>query len=1227
MPGQIFSLWSIRAAGDVNGNGVDDVALTLAPQGPAYVQTSNGEPTALMSVLVDGSLFKLDSATNSFRLDQLKTPLNPYNRSQLYDVASTSTSDYYPGLQNWFDPILSFTPGALTSVSTGTSTNPDSAKSYSPPAAVVGPQGQIYLFFSGEDDSGTNNASGLWMAYQDSSGNWQQQSLSVASSCNRSTPSASYYDGKLYVAFADTSGDIHIAVCSGSPEQSSNWTSYQVITTVDEATAYSPTLIAENGRLALYFPTNNNTGYGTNYEYLRYLYSVDPSNTSNNGEWGSSYNSATGQYSGISGQLNYEVTSPIAATTFQGRTVLAYRSYNTGFGYNVGNGDIQLLTQVASQPTSSDPTSSISWVSSTTSVDNINGVGLTTDQSLLYLTSSTGYGNNNGTSVIWSLNPTLNTVGQADGTWTMANQASWSGPSVWNQAYVNGSEQQYSVATVNPFMLNGQLMGTWTDSNKNVQIASLAATVDSPSQASLAGYSIDGNIDINGDGLKDLLISDPSDPSKSVDNQYALFGGDYLNIASQVGTQGNDVVQGTSLADVIYTLQGADQVNSLGGADVIYTGAGDDQVSIIDNAFIRIDAGSGFDALMLEGNVNQSYDFRLNLSNPEYFAGTKLRDFELINSQDFGSNTLYFDAEAINTINPDRTLFLTSDSTDIILLSSEFNRNRSYDTTYGGTLWKAYAAAPADAQPDTDSPALIYVSNTETTVEKLDPSAKTSTPRLTSAAEPQLPLPSTLAGPAQLFGNGFSLQAYRATTGATEVRYTISRASSDIRQVIAYRSTTENSTADPGLHYDAIAGILPFEKGVTSLDITIPIDSKAFQQLRGGKVSLVAEELPEHGQQALHLVVNNGANADDPTAEASTLSGFALTPTDDQRQFLLQFRTDCSTPAPAPAAMAMAMAPAPAAAAAPASAAPLSLYRRTAADAALRDAGTLQSLLHTTDNGRDGLDLDGQANQQVSLEFLLNTATAAHAVSRITSAGEAIPIGVLGRQATLEPPSLSPLSSPETVDYEAINSGLVDFSSITPDQYKLIDWGLADFAAIATSAASAASLDYGLINYSQFDSAEEFAALATTIQYDEITGRHLAAIAANPLSQDSFRVVIGDKGETMRQRGSSLNDLFRVRSGGRLIASGGDGADFYFSNTKNFKMVIKDLAAGDHISLAKFTDHDLSTGRLDILQKGSTAIVAFQGHSLVKLLNTDSTNLIFDNGNLFLQPQPITPPV
>jgi hypothetical protein len=900
---QTWNLWSIRAAGDVNGNGVDDVLLSLAPQGPAYKEVTSGQPSALQSVLVDGSLFKVDSTTNSFRLDQLKAPLNPYNSSQLYDVGSTSTSDYAPSLQNWFEPILGFRPGSLSSASTGTIASAGAAESYAPPCPVVSAEGETYLFFSGADRAGTNQASGLWMAYLDDSGSWQQQSLSgssngsVGSSCSDSTPSAAYFDGQLYVAYADVNQQIRIAVCSGSPQDLSNWSEYAVFTTVNETTNSSPTLIAEAGRLAIYFPSDNSGGPST--QTLRYLYSNNPGSTT--ASWGGSFDAAKSVYSGISQQLEVNgstqaVTSPIAATTFGGRTVLAYRGFNSSFINGVSNGTVQIATQGYTETDGSKPGVSRDWTIYDTGRSNVNGVGLTTDQALLYLTTSGPWDSLSPSSTVWSLSP-----GTSSDSWNAPQPAGLaSSPSLANLS-------QYGV--INPFFLDGKIMAAWTTYGDAVQVSDLNLTVGAPSQQSPAGYSIDGNIDINGDGFTDVLISDPSDPAESFNNQYALFGGDFLNIASQVGTPGNDNLVGTPLSDVIYSLSGSDVVISAGGKDVIYTGSGDDRISISDNSFIRIDAGSGFDTLLLQGLVNQAYDFRLAVDTPQYFAGTRLRDVELISSIDYGANTLSLDVAAVNAINPDRILFLTPDAADTIELSG-FVRNADFDTSYGGALWSAYAAG-LQTTPADSSPSLVYVLNPsgasggdplganmtllpgDVSPDSLRSPTLYSTASGPAAADPvTLPLPSAVAS-SVTFGVGLTLVAYRSDPDSSLVRFAIERSDFRRRQVIAYASSAAESSAEPGRHYTAIAGLLVLEPGQSRQELTVPIDSAAFKALRGATLSLSVEELLDRGQSALHLLLAPAVAAA-AVAAPPVLSGFELTPNVFGDGASLRFRADAN---------------------------------------------------------------------------------------------------------------------------------------------------------------------------------------------------------------------------------------------------------------------------------------------------------------------------------------------
>ena len=447
-------------------------------------------------------------------------------------------------------------------------------------------------------------------------------------------------------------------------------------------------------------------------------------------------------------------------------------------------------------------------------------------------------------------------------------------------------------------------------------ILPLTVTTAAAVQKSLAGYSIDGNVDVNGDGFSDMLISDPSNPTAGIDNQYVLFGGDYLDLASQVGTEANDTLIGTPLADVIYSIGGADVVQSNGGADVIYTGSGDDQVLIKDSSFWRIDAGSGFDQLLLQGLANQSYNFQLNTTSPQYFAGTKLRDIELISSLGYGANALSFDAAAVNAFNSDRILFLTCDTTDSIALSNEFERDARFDSDDFGKTWYAYAAHQQAGLSNNaalnGNPALVYVlaagnvsiaTTNATTANATAPalSADQSSLQKSGGYSPDWPAsrrePITLSDIASStdLGNGVALLAYKTTSSSAAARFEIRRSNTSERQVFLYASSSTNATASPGRDCDAVAGLLVLEAGEARKEITVPIDSEAFQLMRRGSLSLQVEELPDQGQNPLHLLIRPEAPAalpaERPTAPP-VLSGFELTPSADGAAASLRFRAD-----------------------------------------------------------------------------------------------------------------------------------------------------------------------------------------------------------------------------------------------------------------------------------------------------------------------------------------------
>ena len=984
----VFSLWSLRAAGDVNGNGVDDILLALTPQGPSYQAQSDGKPAAIYSALIDGALFNVDQTTNTFNLSDLKAALNPYNSIELYDVTTSSYSDEYQSLQNWFSPILKYqAPASVNTVENLISTNPTGRTTNSPaPTITRDDQGNLYTVTTlvneydlssimhvgiGQNSLDPNNVHYIPIDLSIipkslSGGSFPSTSIAPL------TPGAAIHNGKLFVAipsakntkdgYGSTTNDIWIAYANLGDydylSEVSNWTSYLLSSnqnTNSEYTYLTPTLVSEGERLAVYFPAGDE---GNNDENLliHYLYSNDPTSPD---AWGSTLgedNAYTGSSSTISIDTNLSttppvkgwssngdviVTSPIAATTYQGRTVLAFRGYAKGGGDNVKNGDLLLaFAPTAVGASANNMSVSADWTLWSSNTTEINTPSITTDQANLYITY-TPWDTSSPDAYFFpvalnidNLSPDQPVDLKSSSLVKDTNdykvpitlqQAGRNGMTTSNYAngYFTGAETQTNNIGNAPQAVTPSIDGNklyFTNQVNGTYPGTMSAAVsidyatDIPSFGvnqinrrgySLAGYSLDGNIDVNGDGFSDILLSDPSDPSLAVDNQYVLFGGDFLDIANQVGTNGDDTLIGSPLADVIYSLAGDDTVITNGGADVVYTGAGGDTIAITGNDFFRIDTGAGIDSLLLHGDVDQRYDFRLDgLAVREYYPGTKLKNIELISSIDYGSNTLSFDPKAISAFNDDRMLFLTPDSSDQIKLYNDdyftFSRYASFDTNFGGVTWNAYATS-SEVQ-SFDSPALVYVLNpepgddswltTNVNIYTASSAADKASQEVLHATEAPLAPTSSLVAEVVAFGEGLKLTAFKSSPGDAFARFELSRSNTESAQVISYATSTLNSNAEPGIHYKAVAGIVRMVKGQSSQIITVPLISQAIQQLRTSGVSLQVEELQDLNQNEMNLVIESAASDGYPSAQPPTLSNFKLEASKNLPSALLTFNAD-----------------------------------------------------------------------------------------------------------------------------------------------------------------------------------------------------------------------------------------------------------------------------------------------------------------------------------------------
>ena len=848
-----YAIWSIRAAGDVNGNGFDDVMLALSPAETAdqWIQT----------VLVDGSLFKV--ADSSFSLDNLRAPLNPY----LYPYSD----NYIPTLQVWFEPIQGYKPpSSLTSISTsGVYLNDISTSSISSVTATVDPSGTTYIAFT--------NGGGIQLSYGvPSSSSWTTVNVGgIQEAVKNYSPlveSAAIYDNKIFICYNNgdegVSGDNQIWIAwadlGSNLTQASSWTNYN-----PGQLQGNGELVNEGNRLALYSLNDNDNGTGTG---IYVSYSTDPSSSSS---WGSSLsgNSFSGSATALqavnsAGSTSALSATSLAATRFQGKTVLAFYS---------GDYNSSSYTLTTAQAVSSDPGANWSTYATnfgkapTYKAEGSPSLGLSANSSQLYLVNG------------FSGGPTL-AVGAAYDDWN--NQVNTLLPGI-----------------PAPFVSQSQLYFTYgytedvdgIANTNNLVVEAVTSTSPTANQESLAGYSIDGNLDLNADGYKDLLISDPSNLSEGLANQYALFGGDFLDIANQIGTPSDDTLLGTPLADIIAAIDGSDRIEGRGGKDVILAGAGDDQISLIDNNFLRIDAGAGIDSIELQGSVNQNWSFSeasAGSDSTTYYIrpGNRLKSVELISSVDYGANTLSFDRFGIENLNDDQVLFLVTDAQDSIQLSSDFSRNAKADIVYGGARWNGFTASDSagvvfvlvpTSQTAVNSEGenswlATHVSTAATSSVNLSAlSVAPSAPAAMSAVGSPDPADSYLtwlkqqAGSHSIQTDAYTVKALAATEGDS-LRYKITRNGSiNTPLAILYSSSSDNGTVSLGIDCAAVAGLLLLKPGEISKVVTVPTLKDQIAEGRSERASLSFQSVdPLRYTQELNLVIR--------PSEPVVLSGFSL---------------------------------------------------------------------------------------------------------------------------------------------------------------------------------------------------------------------------------------------------------------------------------------------------------------------------------------------------------------
>ena len=138
-----------------------------------------------------------------------------------------------------------------------------------------------------------------------------------------------------------------------------------------------------------------------------------------------------------------------------------------------------------------------------------------------------------------------------------------------------------------------------------------------------------------------------------------LFGADYNNPLTIVGTPWDDELTGSSVEDVINSGNGNDIIYSNGGPDQIVSSYGEDTIIVPDFDFRGINGGHGFDKLQWEGTGES-----INLSQ----YSSRISSIENLEIGGNGANTIQLNLLDVINIAGDG-LYISGDSDDQVIIT------------------------------------------------------------------------------------------------------------------------------------------------------------------------------------------------------------------------------------------------------------------------------------------------------------------------------------------------------------------------------------------------------------------------------------------------------------------------------------------------------------------------------------------------------------------------------
>lgn len=220
-----------------------------------------------------------------------------------------------------------------------------------------------------------------------------------------------------------------------------------------------------------------------------------------------------------------------------------------------------------------------------------------------------------------------------------------------------------------------------------------------------SGSAVSAAGDVDGDGFADLIIGAPQGDAyanSKVDagESYLVYGANFTNAVTLNGNQTSQTLTGTIDADIINGAAGHDTLIGNGGPDVIYGGQGNDIMAVSDTAFRRVNGGNGNDTLRLDGN-----GLLLDLTTlPEGL----LTNLEAIDIRGNGANTLVLDQSEVlqitassNSAHTSNKLAVLRDVDDTVTIGPDWTQGSVQEA--GGIFFDVY----------TQGAATLFVQNTD----------------------------------------------------------------------------------------------------------------------------------------------------------------------------------------------------------------------------------------------------------------------------------------------------------------------------------------------------------------------------------------------------------------------------------------------------------------------------------------------------------------------------------